>query len=311
MDNGTRLGHSGPKGTYDLGLPSHKSIFEILTDTIKEASKKYDVKIPWYIMTSRDNNKDTIQFFKENNYFNYGEDNIKFFIQSELPMVDEEGKIILESKYKVKKASDGHGGIFKAMINQEIVSDMQNNGVKWIFINGVDNVLAKMVDELLLGITIDRNVLVAGKSVVKSYPEEKIGVFCKRNGKPSVVEYTEITKEMSEEREDDGELKFGESHILCNLFNIKTISEVSESEFPYHIAHKKSKFVNKNGKIETPNEPNAYKFESFLFDAFERLDDMVIMRVKREEEFAPVKNAEGVDSPETARELYINFHNKI
>jgi UDP-N-acetylglucosamine/UDP-N-acetylgalactosamine diphosphorylase len=279
----------------------------VLCDTLKKASNNFNVKIPWYIMTSRENNADTIDFFEKNNYFNYGKENIKFFIQTELPMVDEEGKILLEEKWKIKKASDGHGGIFKSMYEKGIIEDMKNKGVKWIFINGVDNILANMVDDLLLGIAIDKKVLVASKSIAKNCPEEKVGVFCKRNGKPSVVEYTEITKEMSEEKDENGELKFGESHILSNLFNIEALIKMRENKFQYHVAHKKANYI-KNGELIKPTEPNAYKFESFLFDAFELLDDIVIMRVKREDEFAPIKNAQGVDSPETAKKLYLKKH---
>ena len=274
------------------------------------ACNTYNVKIPWYIMTSKENNIQTVKFFEENNYFNYGKENIKFFIQSELPMLDENGKIILAAKGKVKKASDGHGGIFSAMIKQNVIEDMKNRGVKWVFINGVDNILAKMVDSIFLGLTIDKKMLAAGKSVVKCCPEERVGVFCKRNGNPSVVEYTEITKEMAEQKDNNGELKYGESHILCNLFNIQTIMQMSNGKFPYHIAYKKCDYINEKGELVRAEKPNAYKFESFLFDAFSTLDDMLIMRVKREEEFSPVKNATGVDSPETARKMYLDYWNK-
>ena len=175
---------------------------------------------------------------------------------------------------------------------------------------GVDNVLVKPVDAVLIGLAEDKNVLAAGKSLVKANPQEKVGVFCKRNGKPSVIEYSEITPEMAAETNENGELKYGESHILCNLFNIKAIEKISQMNLPYHIAFKKAKYIDNNGNLVVPDKPNAYKFESFLFDAFESLDDLAIMRVKREEEFAPVKNAEGVDSPETARKLYLDFHEK-
>ena len=164
-----------------------------------------------------------------------------------------------------------------------------------------------MVDPLLTGIAIDKNFLAAGKSVVKNNPKEKVGVFCKKNNKPSVIEYTEITDEMAEKVDENGELLYGESHILCNLFNIKAIEEIAKNKLPYHSAFKKAKYIDKNGVIVVPTEPNAYKFESFIFDAFEKLNDMAILRVKREEEFAPVKNAEGVDSPETASKLYKEY----
>ncbi len=307
---GTRLGHEGPKGTYDLGLPSHKSIFELLCDTLKETQKIYDIYVPWYIMTSRQNNKETIEFFEKNNYFEYPKEKIMFFIQGEQPVVDENGKLMLDEEGAINKAANGHGGIFVAMRKSGVIFDMKTKGVEWAFICGVDNVLAKMVDSVFVGLATEKKVQAAGKSVVKACPEEKVGVFCKKNGRPSVIEYSEISKEMSEQREEDGQLTFGESHILCNLFNINAIDDMSKDKLPYHIAHKKIKYMDKDGNIVKPEKPNGYKFETFLFDAFESLEDMAIMRVKREEEFAPVKNAEGVDSPETARQLYNDYHNK-
>ena len=307
---GTRLGHTGPKGTYDLGLDTHKSIFEILCETLKEARDKYKVDIPWYIMTSDENNEETESFFKNHDYFGYPAGCIMFFKQGKLPMLNTDGKILLDEKGRIKEAADGHGGIFQSMLKEGVVYDMKARGIEWAFIGGVDNVLAKMVDAVLIGLAEEKHVLAAGKSLVKAGPTERVGVFCKKNGKPSVIEYTEISKEMSEELTETGELKYGESHILCNLFNIKAIEKIGKMQLPYHVAFKKAKCLDKDGNVISPKEPNAYKFEAFLFDAFESLDDMAILRVKREEEFAPVKNAEGVDSPETARKLYINFHSK-
>ena len=305
---GTRLGHKGPKGTYDLGLESHKSIFEILCDTVKLAKNNYGTYIQWYIMTSEENNKQTEEFFEKNNYFGYDKDKIMFFKQGQLPMCDTKGKLILDEQGLIKEAADGHGGVFESMRKDAVIEDMKQKNIEWAFIGGVDNVLVKMVDPVLIGISISNNVPAAGKSVVKAGPKERVGVFCKRNGKPSVVEYTEITDEMAEAKNESGDLVFGESHILCNLFSVKAIDDISKKKLPYHSAFKKAKYIDENGKLIVPEKPNAYKFEAFLFDAFESLNDMAIMRVKREEEFAPVKNAEGVDSPETARKLYKNFH---
>lgn len=304
---GTRLGHSGPKGTYMLGIEPNKSLFQILCESLKEANQQYKVVVPWYIMTSKENNKDTINFFENNAYFGYPKEKIKFFIQGELPMMGTDGKILLNEQGLVKEAADGHGGIFEAMVKSNIIQDMKDNKIEWIFIGGVDNVLVKMVDPVLIGLAKEKHVLAAGKSLVKAGPKEKVGVFCKKNGKPSVVEYTEITDEMAEQQDENGELVYGESHILCNLFNINCLEEIGKNKLPYHSAFKKATYRKENGEIVVPTEPNAYKFEAFIFDAFEKLDDMVILRVKREEEFAPVKNASGVDSPETARKLYNDF----
>lgn len=304
---GTRLGHNGPKGTFELDVEPKRPLFTLLSETIKQAIEKYDTIIPWYIMTSRENNYQTKEFFKRHNYFEMGEENVKFFIQNELPMVGTDGKILVDEEGLVKQAADGHGGIFEAMRKEGVIQDMKEREIEWIFIAGVDNVLAGMVDPILTGLAIDKKCLAAGKSVVKNNPKEKVGVFCKKDGKPSVIEYTEITDEMAEAIDENGELLYGESHILCNLFNIKAIEEIAKNKLPYHSAFKKAKYIDNNGVIVVPTEPNAYKFEAFIFDAFEKLNDMAIMRVKREEEFAPVKNAEGVDSPETARKLYLDF----
>lgn len=307
---GTRLGHQGPKGTYDIGLDSHKSLFELLADSLKEAEKRYNVTIPWFIMTSRENNNQTLEFFEKNKYFGYKKDrDIFFFIQGELPMVDTEGKIIIGEDGLVKQAADGHGGIYESLVKNRMTDKMRQLGIEWVFIGGVDNCLVKMVDPVLMGMAIDKNVTVACKSIVKANPKEKVGVFCKRNGKPSVIEYSEISDEMAEAVDEDGELLYGESHILCNLFNIEAIERMGKTPLPYHSAFKKAKYIDKDGNLVIPDSPNAYKFEAFLFDAFGEVDDMAILRVKREEEFAPVKNSDdaGVDCPSSARELYERY----
>ena len=309
---GTRLGHNGPKGTYDIGLDSHKSLFELLSDNLKEEGKKYDVIIPWFIMTSRENNKDTVEFFEKHKYFGYQKNkNIFFFEQGELPMIDTEGKILIGEDGLIKLAADGHGGIYESLVKTRMTNKMRELGVEWVFIGGVDNCLVKMVDPVLMGIAIDKKVTVACKSVVKANPHEKVGVFCKRNGKPNVIEYSEITDEMAEATDENGELLYGESHILCNLFSIDAIERMGAEPLPYHVAYKKAKYIDKDGNLVVPDSPNAYKFEAFLFDAFGEVDDMAVLRVKREEEFAPVKNSDekGVDCPKTARELYKKFYN--
>lgn len=304
---GTRLGHKGPKGTFDIGLDSHKSLFELLCDYLKTESKKYEVQIPWFIMTSRENKDDTVKFFKDNKYFGY-EKNIYFFTQGELPMIDTEGKILIGEDGLIKEAADGHGGVYESLLKTGMTNKMKELGIEWVFIGGVDNCLVKMVDPILMGIAIDKGVTAAGKSVVKANPHEKVGAFCKKNGKPSVVEYTEITDEMAEAKDENGELLYGESHILCNLFSISAIERMGSEPLPYHSAFKKATYIDKDGNKIVPDSPNAFKFEAFLFDAFSEVDDMAVLRVKREEEFAPVKNASGVDSPETARSLYNKFY---
>ena len=308
---GSRLEHPGPKGTFKLDVYGKgKYLFEILVDNLKEANQKYGVTINWYIMTSKENNEETVKFLEKNNYFGYDKNYVKIFTQSELPIVDTNGKLMMGKDYKIKEASDGNGGTYSSLRRSGCLTDMKEKGIKWVFIGSVDNALLKMVDVTLLGMAISQGVQIASKSVVKANPHEKVGVFCKMNGHPKVIEYTELPEKMAEETDSDGELKFGESHIMCNLYTIEAIEKISKEILMYHSAFKKNSYIDLDGKEIIPQEPNSYKFESFIFDAFEFFDDIAILRGKREDDFAPVKNKEGVDSPKTAKELYEKFWNR-
>ena len=305
---GTRLGHTGPKGTFKLDVYGKgKYLFEILADNLQEANKKYGVVINWYIMTSKENNADTVEFLEKNNYFGYDKNKVIIFKQSELPLVDTEGKFLINKEYKIKEASDGNGGTYSSLRASGCLADMKEKGIKWVFIGSVDNALLKMIDVTLLGMAIKKGVQIASKSVAKANPQERVGVFCKMNNHPKVIEYTELPEKMAEEVDSDGELKFGESHIMCNLYTIDAIEKISKEPLIYHTAFKKNSYIDENGKEVIPTEPNSYKFESFIFDAFEFFDDIAILRGKREDDFAPVKNREGVDSPKTAKELYEKY----
>ena len=308
---GTRLGHNGPKGTFKLDVYGKgKYLFEILVDNLQEANQKYNTIIPWYIMTSIENNKDTVEFLEKHNYFGYPKENVIIFTQSELPLVDVDGKLLINKDLKIKEASDGNGGTYSSLRASGSLANMKERGIKWVFIGGVDNVLLKMADVTLLGMAIKKNVQIASKSVVKANPHEKVGVFCKMNGHPKVIEYAELPEKMAEEVDENGELKYGESHIMCNLYTIDAIEKASKEILMYHSAFKKNSYIDEDGKEVIPTEPNSYKFESFIFDAFEFFDDIAILRGKREDDFAPVKNKEGVDSPKTAKELYEKYWNR-
>ncbi|MCI8309443.1 MAG: hypothetical protein HFJ45_04485 [Clostridia bacterium] len=308
---GTRLGHSGPKGTYIFYPEENKSIFEALCDTLIKAWKQYHTVIPWYIMTSRENNDATVAFFESHNYFGYPKEAVRFFKQGELPMLDMSGKVLLDENGLVKQAANGHGGTLHSMEKSNLISEMKENGIEWVFINGVDNVLVKPVDPLLIGMSITNKVLGAVKSIEKTDPKEKVGVFCRKNKKVGVVEYTEISEEMANLRDDYGALVFGDANAIFHLYNIKGLEKVSEVKLPYHIAVKKANYIDSKGNVVKAEKPNAYKFEMFIFDSYEMFEDVVVLRVKREEEFAPIKNAEGVDSPETARKLYKDYFAKV
>ncbi|MBQ3145238.1 MAG: UTP--glucose-1-phosphate uridylyltransferase [Clostridia bacterium] len=302
------FGHPGPKGTYKINFNNgEKYLFEIIVDTLKKANNKYNVNIPWYIMTSNENNDDTIKFLEDNNYFGYLKEYVYIFKQGELPLLNEQGKVLIGKSGLIKEASNGNGGIFNSMLREGAIKDMDKRGIEWIFIGSVDNVLLKNVDVLLLGITALKGTKIGTRTVLKRNPEEKVGVLCKQNNKVKVIEYTELPKDIAGITNDNGELVFGESHIMCNLFNINAIKDLSTNQLEYHIAFKKSDYIDQNGKLINPDKPNVYKFEQFIFDSFKSFDDIAILRGKREEDFAPVKNAEGEDSPATAKKLYENY----
>ena len=245
---GTRLGHTGPKGTFKLDVYGKgKYLFEILAENLKEANKKFNTIIPWYIMTSKENNDETQEFLEKHNYFGYDKNSVMLFKQGELPLVNTEGKMLIGKNLKIKEASDGNGGVFTSLRTTGMLADMKERGVKWIFIGGVDNAILKMADITLLGMAIDKDVQIASKSVVKANPHERVGVFCKMNNHPKVIEYSELPEKMAEEVDENGELKYGESHIMCNLFTIDAIEKISKEPLIYHSAFKKNSYIDENG----------------------------------------------------------------
>lgn len=302
---GSRLGHQGPKGTYSLNtVNGPKYLFEIIIDTFKRAQKEYNVTIPWYVMTSRENHKETVEFLEEHQYFGYDKSKVKFFTQGELPLLDTQGNVILDKDKKIKEAADGNGGIYGAIAKSGFISEMREKGIEWIFISNMDNILSNFIDPLLVGLTIEENRKIAAKSVAKNGPKEKIGVLCKVNGRPRVIEYIDLPEELAEARDEDGELLYGEGNFGNYLVHREVLEDLESVKLPYHAAFKKSNYLDEQGKLVEATQPNAYKFEAFVFDVFARYDEITILRVKREDEFAPVKNATGEDSPETATVLY-------
>lgn len=269
-----------------------------------EANKKYGIQIPYYVMTSKENNDETIQFLKEKNYFGYPEKLIKFFEQAEAPLISKEGKLLIGEDDLIKFASNGNGEIYKSMIKNGIVEDIKKKKAEWVSITGIDNILVKIVDPLLIGATIKQNNLIASKSVIKKTPKESGGVFAKYNGTPRIIEYVEISEDMANEKDKNGDFVFGDMNIVNHLFNVKALDIIDSRPLPYHTAVKKCEYKDeKNNLVQEP----VYKFEKFIFDGFVFFDDMTLLRVPREAEFAPVKNKEGEDSPATAKKMYEDY----
>jgi UDP-N-acetylglucosamine/UDP-N-acetylgalactosamine diphosphorylase len=305
---GTRLGHSGPKGTFNIGLPSGKSLFQLQCERLLNISRKAEKYVPWYIMTSPENHNETVAFFKANSYFGYNEDYLNFFQQGALPTIDGVGKILLSSKSKISTGPSGNGGCFLSLKDSGMLEDMNSRGIEWLFLYGVDNAMVRVVDPYFIGFTITSGELAASKVVSKVNANEKVGVLCYRNGHPSIVEYTELPDEMLQQKDATDNLLYDNANILNHIFHMDFITKILEMKLPFHVAHKKIPYTNELGFNVIPEKPNGYKFECFLFDILSNLSDMAALKVKREEEFAPVKNSDGEDSPKTARELISNLH---
>lgn len=303
---GSRLGFSGPKGTFSVGLPSNKELFRIQAERVKNISERAGHDIPWYIMTSPENNDATEKYFKDHNFFNLSLDSVKFFKQTVFPSVDEEGKIFLDSKYEISKNPNGSGGCFTSLRDSGYLQDMKRRKIKYVFFCGVDNILVRMADPIFIGFGIDKNFDITSKSVRKVSPLEKVGVFSNKDGKPGITEYIELSEELAKEVDENGKLLFGSGNILTHLFKFSFLEKVLSKKTRYYAQYKKIKHYGKDGTKVAPETPNGYKFESLYFDTFCEADGMAILDIVREDEFAPVKNKEGNDSVDTARELYLN-----
>lgn len=259
-------------------------------------------------MTSEENNEETIAFFEKMKYFGYPKEAVRFFKQAEKPLINKAGKLLIGEDNLIKFASNGNGEIYKSMVKNGIIEHMKKCNAEWVLITGIDNILVKIVDPLLMGITIKQGNLIASKSTVKNTPKESGGVFAKADGKPGIIEYVEIPEEMANEKNQKGEFVYGDMNIVNHLFNIKALEAIDSRPLPYHTAVKKCEYIDENGKIA---QESVYKFEKFIFDGFVFFDDMTLLRVEREKEFAPIKNATGNDSPETAKKLYQDYINTL
>jgi len=302
---GTRLGHPGPKGTFRFAPPINKTLFQIQAEQLHELGMKHGHFIPWYVMSSRENNREIKLHFDENNYFGCPPANIFFFTQGELPLLSEEGKILLKDKGQICFGPDGNGGVFSALGESGALADMEQRGVEWVFFCGIDNALVKMADPIFAGYARLSGKQAASKAVAKISPEEMVGVFCLKNGIPTIVEYTELPEDYRYKVDGQGNLMFADANIIAHLFKLEVLSKAAGKGLPYHVAHKKIACVDNLGNAISPSKPNSYKFESFIFDAFSFVDGMALLRVERAQEFAPVKNRTGQDSPETAQNLLL------
>ena len=300
---GSRLGFDHPKGMFNIGVERELYIFECLINNLLEVTRQADAWIPLFIMTSVDNNKETQEFFEQHNYFGYSSENVWFFIQEQLPTVDTDGKLMLSGNGTISTAPNGNGGWYASMAKTGMLKIVQEAKIEWLNVFAVDNVLQRIADPCFIGAVIDSGKVSGAKVVAKAAPEEKVGVLCLEDGRPSIVEYYEMTDEMLHSREADGTLSYNYGVILNYLFRVDKLNKTLSIKLPLHRAFKKIKYMDANNEIITPEEPNAYKFETLVLDMIKLQDDCLAYEVDRNKEFAPVKNKIGVDSVDTAREL--------
>ncbi|SER46626.1 UTP--glucose-1-phosphate uridylyltransferase [Lachnobacterium bovis] len=300
---GTRLGFDKAKGMFNIGETKELYIFEQLINNIMDVTNEAGCYIPLYIMTSEKNDKDTREFFEEHNYFNYDKNFVKFFVQDMAPATDFEGNILLESEDSLAMSPNGNGGWFNSLVKAGLDEELKEKNIEWLNVFGVDNVLQRIADPVFIGATIESGCECSSKVVRKANSEEKVGALCLENGKPSIIEYYELTPEMAEARNEKGTLLYGFGVTLNYLFKVEKLREISKNSLLPHIVKKKVPYLAEDGQLIKPEEPNAYKFELLIIDMIYMMDNCLGFEVERNKEFAPVKNAKGIDSVDTAREL--------
>ena len=318
---GTRLGTSYPKGMYDVGLPSSKTLFQLQAERIRSleilAEKKTGVKgaITWYIMTSASTIQPTLDFFAKNQYFGLKKENVVVFQQGTLPCFTFEGKMILGAKHKLSIAPDGNGGLYRALSREGILDDMKSKGIQFIQLYCVDNILVKVGDPLFMGYCLSKDAECANKVVRKGFPTEAVGITCKVAGHYQVVEYSEITQKSAEKRNPDGSLTYSAANICIHFFTFEFLNRIvmeNERSLEHHVAKKKIPFINNEGVLVKPEKPNGIKMEKFVFDVFKFANKFVVWECYRDEEFAPLKNAEGASdfTPTHCRNALLALHQK-
>jgi len=313
---GSRLGFDGPKGAYPITPVKKKTLFQMHAEKILAMSRNYDTVIPWYIMTSTTNHEETISFFKANNYFGLDKNDVMFFSQDMLPAIDKSGKLMLEEKDRIFMSPNGHGGSLKALWDSGAHADLVKRNIEYLFYFQVDNVLINICDPEFLGYHLKYDAEMSSKVVRKAFPEEKLGVICKVDGKTGVVEYSDLGEEDMYAKDADGGLKFWAGSVAIHFINTKFIETENKRGFqlPYHIAEKSIPYIDTNGHRVSSAEKNGYKFETFVFDALAHCQNTIAIEARREEDFSALKNKEGVDSEETAirdmKNLYLKWLKK-
>ncbi len=300
---GTRLGSDDPKGMYNIGITKKVYIFQRLIENLLDVVREAESWIPLYVMTSDKNHEATTAFLKEHDYFGYNSEYVTFFVQDMAPACDYEGKVYMEKPWKISTSPNGNGGWYTSMHKWGVAQKAISDGVEWLNVFAVDNVLQRIADPCFVGATLLNDCAVGAKVVCKCTPDEKIGAICTEDGKPSIIEYYELTDELMNAKDEQGNLAYSFGVILNYLFRISDLERIREKKLPLHVVEKKIAHLDQDGVLQKPDKPNGCKFEQLVLDMIHELDSCLPYEVVRNKEFAPIKNATGVDSVESAREL--------
>jgi UDP-N-acetylglucosamine/UDP-N-acetylgalactosamine diphosphorylase len=304
---GTRLGYDGPKGSFPISPIRGKTLFQLFAETIAATEKRYGATCPWYIMTSPLNHEATVEILDKSGYYGLDPQNVFVFQQGTLPNFAMDGRILLAAKGQIARSPDGHGGCIRALARSGALADMGKRGIEYISYWQVDNPLVRLFDPLFIGLHALDGAGMSSKAVIKNDPKEKVGNFCLVDGKVKVIEYSDLPEALAVKREPGGSLAFHLGSIAIHVISRTFVEKLNTKgqSLPLHRAVKKVPHVDSKGNPIEPQEPNAVKLESFIFDALPLSDPSAILEITRSEEFAPTKNATGVDSVETTRRMMV------
>lgn len=311
---GTRLGYDGPKGTFPVTPLAKKTLFQVFAEKLIRSGKRFNVSIPWFILTSETNNEATIEAFQQANFWGLSTESMHFIVQGLMPAVDYKGKILMADKSTIAMAPDGHGGSLRALVRSGAVEKMKALGVEHISYFQVDNPLVRCIDPEFVGFHVLGKSQLSSKMVPKAYAREKVGIFCTQGNLVKVVEYSDMPETLQDETDENGSIRYNAGNVAIHLFDREFVANVggdnSTAKLPFHRADKKIPCLNAEGEIVEPDLANGVKFEQFVFDALPIARNPIVIETAREDEFSPVKNAEGNDSPKTSREDQLRLYTR-
>jgi UDP-N-acetylglucosamine/UDP-N-acetylgalactosamine diphosphorylase len=307
---GTRLGFDRPKGLYPVGPVSRKSLFQVHAEKVLALRRRYRAALPFLVMTSPATHDETEEFFAEHRWFGLPENEVFFFCQGTMPALDlKTGRLLLEKKHRLFLSPDGHGGSLTALADSGLLDRLRQRGVRSLFYFQVDNPLVKIAEPLFLGHHLQQRSEVSSKVIAKRDPGEKLGLFVLVDGRCSMIEYSDLPAELARRTDESGRLHLWAGNPAIHVFDLEFLTRVvtGPNRIPFHVARKKVPYLDESGRTVEPQTENALKFERFIFDVLPLAERWVLLETERAEEFAPLKNREGADSPHTVHQAQVEL----